>query len=105
MDMASSGIPAKRSPDDLENDKTKRPKHHYHHHHFLRAPIAKPVTSEPAIHDEAHLDHLLNRSIGHILKDTGFDSAEPATLASMRHALDACMFHAIRAEVHPKNFH
>lgn len=88
--MASSGLSMKRSPSTFEGPDGKRPKHHYHHHHKLQTPVASPISSEPALHDETSVDDLMDRSIGQILKDTGFDQAHPAALQSLRLAADTC---------------
>ncbi|KAJ5621469.1 hypothetical protein N7528_006252 [Penicillium herquei] len=87
--MASSSLPVKRSASHLEEVESKRPKQHYHHHHRLHRPIDLPASSEPAVHDEVHLENLLNRSVAHILKDAGFDQAEPAALSALRSATDS----------------
>jgi hypothetical protein len=88
--MASTGLQVKRSSSHLEAAENKRPKHHYHHHHRLQEPITLPLSSEPAVQDEVHFDHLMNRSIGHILKEAGFELADPAALSSLRSAADTC---------------
>ncbi|KAJ5220390.1 hypothetical protein N7468_009594 [Penicillium chermesinum] len=86
--MASLGLSQKRSQSTLESPDTKRPKQHYHHHHRLHEPLAIPVSSEPALQNDANVDDLMDRSIGRILKDTGFDHADPAALQSLRLATD-----------------
>ncbi|KAJ6114407.1 hypothetical protein N7486_000185 [Penicillium sp. IBT 16267x] len=86
--MASTSLQVKRSSSHLEAADSKRPKHHYHRHHRLQEPITLPLSSEPAVQDEAHFDHLMNRSIGHILKDAGFELADAAALSSLRSATD-----------------
>ncbi|KAJ5930178.1 hypothetical protein N7466_005671 [Penicillium verhagenii] len=86
--MASTGLQVKRSASHLEASESKRPKQHYHHHHRLQEPVNLPPSSEPALQDEAHFDHLMNRSIGHILKDAGFDIADPAALSGLRSAAE-----------------
>ncbi|KAJ5593945.1 uncharacterized protein N7459_000153 [Penicillium hispanicum] len=88
MAMATSGLPVKRSMSSLDASDAKRPKHHYHHHHRLRDPVTLPPASEPAVQDDTHLDYLMNRSIGHIVKDAGFDLADPAALSSFRGAAE-----------------
>ncbi|KAJ5115723.1 hypothetical protein N7456_000071 [Penicillium angulare] len=87
--MASTGLPVKRSSSHLEETDSKRPKHYYHHHHRLQKPVTLAASSEPAVQDEAHFDYLMNRSIGTILQDVGFELADPAALSSLRSAADS----------------
>ncbi|KAF7117342.1 hypothetical protein CNMCM5793_006091 [Aspergillus hiratsukae] len=77
----SSSMPSELGPD------TKRLKRSYHHHHRLRNPVI-PALPEPAITDDAHVDHLMNRSIGICLTESGFDLADPAALESFRYATE-----------------
>lgn len=69
----------------------KRPKQHYHHHHRLQEPISLPLATEPAVQDDGNMDHLMNRSIGQLLKDVGFDLAEPTAMSSLRSAAEERM--------------
>ncbi|PKY00759.1 bromodomain associated domain protein [Aspergillus campestris IBT 28561] len=64
---------------------TKRPKRPYHHHHSLHTPVVQTLP-EPAITDDATVDHLMDRSIGLYLRECGFDIADPAALDSFRNA-------------------
>ncbi|RAH63663.1 hypothetical protein BO85DRAFT_455624 [Aspergillus piperis CBS 112811] len=75
---SSSSLP--EGPDAPDVKRTKRP---YHHHHRLQSPVA-PALPEPAIVDEACIDHVLNRSIGQYLQECGFDIADPAALDAFR---------------------
>lgn len=50
----------------------------------------EPGLCEPAIPDDGTITHLLNRAIGHVLKETGFDLAEPVALDSLRNATEEC---------------
>lgn len=88
--MASPGLPLKRSASTLEDASNKRPTYHYHHHHRLQEPVTLPLASEPAVQDDDHFDHLINRSIGQILRDAGFDLADPGALASFRSSAEEC---------------
>lgn len=87
--MASS-VPVKRSASTIEADAKERPTHHYHHHHRLQHPVALPSASEPALPDAAYFDQLINRSIGQILQNAGFDQADPLALESLRSATEEC---------------
>lgn len=87
--MASS-VPMKRSATPIEAVANKRQTHHYNHHHRLQEPAILPSASEPAVQDDAHFDHLINRSIGQILRNAGFDQADPTALASFRSATEEC---------------
>lgn len=69
----------------------KRPKQYYHHHHRLQNPFTLPPVAEPAMQDDASVDHLMNRAMGQLLRDSGFDMARPAALASLRSAAEECM--------------
>ncbi|KAJ5153524.1 uncharacterized protein N7482_010002 [Penicillium canariense] len=90
--MASSG-PVKRSSSYLEAADIKRAKHHYHHHHRLAQPITLPQACEPAVQDDNNVEHLMNRSIGQLLRDAGFDLADPAALSSFRSAAEEYLLH------------
>ncbi|KNG85561.1 bromodomain associated domain protein [Aspergillus nomiae NRRL 13137] len=74
-------------PEQLNAPDVKRIKRPYHHHHRLQTPV-KPALPEPAIPDDAYVDHLMNRSIGQTLRETGFDLADPAALESFRIATE-----------------
>lgn len=91
MAMASSGLPTKRSPSTLGAADRKRAKHHYHHHHRLQEPVTLPLASEPAVQDDANIDHMMNRSMGQALRNAGFDLADPAALSSFRSSAEECM--------------
>lgn len=73
-----------------EGPDTKRLKRPYHHHHQLQSPVTLAST-EPAIKDHATVDHLMNRSIGQSLRQSGFDLADPVALDSIRNATEECM--------------
>lgn len=75
----------------MEAAESKRPKQHYHHHHRLREPVTLPSTTEPVVQDEGKIDHLMNRSIGKLLKDVGFDFADPAAMSSFQSAAEERM--------------
>ncbi|EAW09968.1 TBP-associated factor 8 family protein [Aspergillus clavatus NRRL 1] len=88
--MVSSENPLKRSstsPLQQNAPDTKRLKRPYHHHHRLLNPVL-PALPEPAITDDARVDHLMNRSIGLSLRESGFDIADPAALESFRNAAE-----------------
>lgn len=89
--IPSPDPPVKRSSSSSSPDEpaAKRLKRHYHHHHRLRVPL-KPGLREPAIPDDATVTHLLNRAIGQMLTETGFDFAEPVALDSLRNATEEC---------------
>ncbi|KAL5354985.1 transcription factor TFIID complex subunit 8 C-term-domain-containing protein [Aspergillus floccosus] len=84
--MLSSGPPIKRSSsssgfsDGVDSKRLKRP---YHHHHRFAHPV-NVTLPEPAIVDETYVDHVMNRSIGLALRESGFDIADPAALESFR---------------------
>ncbi|KAJ5111589.1 hypothetical protein N7532_002124 [Penicillium argentinense] len=82
--MTSSALPMKRSSSALEAAENKRPKHHYYHHHRLHEPITLPSGTEPALQDDSNIDQLMNRSLGQLLRDAGYELADPAALASLR---------------------
>ncbi|KAJ5884758.1 hypothetical protein N7495_009268 [Penicillium taxi] len=91
MAMESSGLLFKRSSSSAALDEeisNKRPKHHYNHHHILKEPVTIPLASELAVHDDAHVDFLIDRSLGQLIKNAGFDIAEPCALASLRSAAE-----------------
>lgn len=92
--MTSSEPAVKRSssfaPEDSDYADSKRIKRHYHHHHRLHYPVA-PELPEPAIIDEVSVDHLMNRSIGQVLREVGFDLADPIALDGFRNATEECM--------------
>ncbi|KAF4216815.1 hypothetical protein CNMCM8980_007352 [Aspergillus fumigatiaffinis] len=88
--MVSSENSLKHSsstPSEQQGPDTKRLKRSYHHHHRLRNPVI-PALPEPAINDDAHVAHLMNRSIGLCLRESGFDLADPAALESFRYATE-----------------
>lgn len=91
--MPSEDPAIKRSsssaPGDLDQAVSKRIKRHYHHHHRLQYPVA-PELPEPAITDEVSVDHLMNRSIGQVLREVGFDLADPVALDGFRNAAEEC---------------
>jgi hypothetical protein len=93
--MLASEPKIKRSSSSLSEQPNisdvKRFKRPYHRHHRLQAPV-NPALPEPAITDDAYVDHLMNRSIGQTLRESGFDLADPAALESFRNAAEECMF-------------
>jgi hypothetical protein len=89
--MATSGQ-VKRSSSHLEAADNKRPRQYYHHHHRLAEPVTLAQACEPALQDEDNVEHMMNRAIGHLLRDAGFDLADPAALSSFRGAAEECMF-------------
>lgn len=90
MAMASSGLPVKRSPSTIGAADSKRSKHHYYHHR-LQEPVTLPLASEPAVQDDANIDHMMKRSMGQALRNAGFDLADPAALSSLRSSAEECM--------------
>lgn len=92
--MLASDPAIKRSSSSLselpEGPETKRLKRPYHHHHQLQSPVT-PANPEPAIADHATVDHLMTRSIGQSLRQSGFDVADPVALDSIRNATEECM--------------
>ncbi|KAB8073122.1 transcription factor TFIID complex subunit 8 C-term-domain-containing protein [Aspergillus leporis] len=89
--MLASEPKIKRSSSSLSEQPNisdvKRFKRPYHRHHRLQAPV-NPALPEPAITDDAYVDHLMNRSIGQTLRESGFDLADPAALESFRNAAE-----------------
>ncbi|PYH91031.1 hypothetical protein BO71DRAFT_333132 [Aspergillus ellipticus CBS 707.79] len=85
--MVSSEPAIKRSSSSLHADlaapDAQRIKRPYHHHHRLLNPV-NPALPEPAIVDEACIDHVLNHSIGQYLRECGFDVADPEALDAFR---------------------
>ena len=73
-----------------EGPDTKRLKRPYHHHHQLQSPVTLAST-EPAIADHAAVDHLMNRSIGQSLQQSGFDLADPVALDGICNATEEWM--------------
>ncbi|KAI9926103.1 hypothetical protein ASPWEDRAFT_107543 [Aspergillus wentii DTO 134E9] len=71
----------------LDGSDTKRVKRVYHHHHRLQSSVVTSL-QEPAIADESCIDHLMNRSIGQTLQESGFDLADPVALDSFRNAAE-----------------
>ncbi|KAJ5626263.1 transcriptional regulator family: Bromodomain transcription factor [Penicillium lagena] len=101
--MASSGPSLKRPSSSVGPHDNKRPKQSYHHHHRLQDPFTLPPTAEPALQDDASIDHLMNRAMGQLLRDSGFDMAHPAALASLRSATEECIslsFHSLCPPIH-----
>ncbi|KAJ5692755.1 hypothetical protein N7462_002178 [Penicillium macrosclerotiorum] len=90
--MASSA-PVKRSASIFEAAENKRPRHLYHHHHHLAEPINLPTGCEPAVQDDANIEHMMNRSMGQLIRDAGFDLADPAALSSFRAAAEEYLLH------------
>lgn len=89
--MLVSSPATKRSSSQAEQpleSPQKRVKRPYHHHHQLQS----PVTAEPAIANNAAVDHLLTRSIGQSLRCEGFDLADPVALDGFRNATEECTF-------------
>ncbi|KAJ5106086.1 hypothetical protein NUU61_003433 [Penicillium alfredii] len=83
----ASGFPGKRPSASLDYPHSKRPTRPYHRHHRLQDPVILPA-SEPAVQDDANIDHLMNRSIGQLLQHSGFHHAEPVALSSLRGATE-----------------
>lgn len=81
----------KRSSSEPELADTKRLKQHYHHHHRLQEPVTLPLATEPALQDDGNIDHLMNRSIGQLLRDAGFELADPTAMSSFRSAAEERM--------------
>ncbi|KAE8153163.1 transcription factor TFIID complex subunit 8 C-term-domain-containing protein [Aspergillus avenaceus] len=79
---SSSSLPEQPAIADVK--RIKRP---YHHHHRLQVPV-NPALPEPAINDDAYVGHLMNRSIGFALRESGFEVADPAALESFRVATE-----------------
>jgi len=102
MAMASGQL--KRSSSTLELTDSKRPKHHYYHHHRFHEPVTLPPSSEPAVQDDANIDHLVNRSIGQALRNEGFETADPAALSSLRSSAEECMWLPMRASTFASRF-
>ena len=75
----------------MDPNDSKRSTQYYHHHHRLQHPVTLPLTSEPALQDDANVDHLMNHAMAQLLRDSGFDMAHPAALASLRSAAEECM--------------
>ncbi|GLI80710.1 hypothetical protein PoHVEF18_009067 [Penicillium ochrochloron] len=90
--MATSGQ-VKRSSSHLEAADNKRPRQYYHHHHRLAEPVTLAQACEPALQDEDNVEHMMNRAIGHLLRDAGFDLADPAALSSFRGAAEEYLLH------------
>ncbi|KAL1963434.1 hypothetical protein VTN77DRAFT_8335 [Rasamsonia byssochlamydoides] len=93
--IPSPDPPIKRSSSSLSSSgepAAKRLKRPYHHHHRLQIPV-QPGLREPAIPDDATVTHLMNRAIGQVLKETGFDLAEPVALDSLRNATEEFILH------------
>lgn len=74
------------SDQDLTEPAPKR-RQHYHHHHRLREPMAPAIATQ----DSALIDQQLERSIGLVLDNTGFELADPLALGSFRHGVEECM--------------
>lgn len=87
--MLSTGPPIKRSSSSPDGPDAKRLKRPYHHSHHLAHPV-DPALPEPAIVDDAYVEHVMNRSIGLALSQEGFDIADPAALESFRIATEEC---------------
>lgn len=84
----SSSSQSERPSEGPESKRLKRP---YHHHHQLQRPVT-PALAEPAIADNATVDHLMNRTIGQSLRENGFDLADPVALDGFRNAAEECTF-------------
>lgn len=82
----------KRSSSALEAAESKRIKQHYRHHHRLQQPVTLPSATEPAVQDDGNIDHLMNRSIGQLLRGAGFELAEPTAMSSFRSAAEERMY-------------
>ncbi|KAF9891921.1 hypothetical protein FE257_002884 [Aspergillus nanangensis] len=78
--MTASLKRSSSSPDPFDAKRLKRP---YHHHHRLAIPIDAALP-EPAIVDDAYVDHVMDRSVGLALRESGFEIADPAALESFR---------------------
>lgn len=86
------GTQIKRPASSQGPNGAKRLKRHYNHRHHLQEPVVLPSATEPAVQDDAHIDHLMKRAVGQTLKDTGFDVAEPSALSSLCSATEECMY-------------
>lgn len=76
------------SPSDHDNNEpAPKRRQHYHRHHRLR----EPVTPATAVQDSALIDQQLERSIGLVLNNSGFEIADPLALSSFRHGVEECM--------------
>src|SRR5262245_55992251 len=69
---------------------TKRQRREYHRYHRLQKPL-ETGGLEPVIADDTPVDKLLNVSIGLMLKEVGFDLADPVALDSLRSGVEECM--------------
>jgi hypothetical protein len=69
----------------------------YHHHHKLQHPLEVTV-DEPAVTEDVAVNHLMNRAIGQILTQTGFDLAEPVAMEGLRYATEECTTLSISVE-------
>ncbi|KAH8424358.1 TBP-associated factor 8 family protein [Aspergillus melleus] len=89
--MLTSEPTLKRSSSSLSAQKNgpdaKRLKRPYHHHHRLQNPV-NPAIPEPAISDASSVDHLMKRSIGQSLRQSGFDLADPVALDGFHNAAE-----------------
>ncbi|KAJ5668613.1 uncharacterized protein N7477_007183 [Penicillium maclennaniae] len=90
--MAMASGPVKRPSSTLDFHNSKRPKNYYHHHHRLQEPVTLPPFTEPAVQDDANIDHMMNRSIGQALRHEGFEMADPAALSSLRSSAEEYLF-------------
>ncbi|CAG8224214.1 unnamed protein product [Penicillium olsonii] len=90
MAMAS-GTQIKRPASSQGPPEIKRLKRPYYHHHHLQEPVTLTPATEPAVQDDAHIDHLMTRAIGQTLKETGFDVAQPAALSGLCGATEEYM--------------
>lgn len=83
----SSSSQSERPTEGPDSKRLKRP---YHHRHQFQNPVT-PALAEPAIADNAAVDHLMNRAIGVSLRESGFDLAEPVAMDGFRSAAEECM--------------
>lgn len=91
--MAADMMPLKRSSESMSPSAlptAKRQKQFYHHYHKLQHPL-KIDLREQAITEDATVAHLMNRAIGQIVTQAGFDLAEPVAMEGLRLATEECM--------------
>lgn len=87
--MASNSTLKRAGSPKINESTPKRFKRAYHHNHRLQYPVT-PLEPEPALTDVACVDLLLNRSLGLLLVDAGFNLADPVALDGLRNATEEC---------------
>jgi hypothetical protein len=91
--MSADVAPVKRKSESmspLTEPTGKRQKQMYHHHHRLQHHF-KIDLREPTIIDDTAVADLMNRAIGQIVSQVGFDLAEPVAMEGLRFAAEECM--------------